>query len=160
MAEALARSSVAALLPDGSVSGGLTFTDLTLVKRAGVKVPGARAWLEKKGFGPLPKPNAAISGASGLLLAMLGETEALLLGTADGPPLWSFASGAALAPGAYPIPRGEGTFWITIAGPTAPEIVSRMSRCSPSVRPNGMTRGTTSRCAACCNTLVTRSRSF
>ena len=36
--------------------------------------------------------------------------------------MWSFGSGAALAPGAYPVPRAEGTFWITIAGESAPDM--------------------------------------
>lgn len=122
MMATLSRSPIAALLADWPIPGGLVFTDLTLAGRAGVKGPGARAWLEGQGYGPLPRPNAAMRGASGVLVAMLGETEALLLRTADTPPLWSFEFGAALAPGAYPIPRGEGSFWITISGPAAPEM--------------------------------------
>ena len=99
----------------------------------GVKGPGARAWLEGQGYGPLPRPNAAMRGTSGVLVAMLGETEALLLRTGDTPPLWSFGSGAALAPGAYPVPRGEGTFWITISGPATPEIFACV--CGVDLRP-------------------------
>ena len=129
----LSRSPIATLLADGPMSGGLAFTDLTLAARAGVKGPGARAWLEAQGYGPLPRPNAAMWGASGVLVAMLGETEALLLRTGDTPPLWSFGSGAALAPGAYPVPRGEGTFWIAISGPATPEIFACV--CGVDLRP-------------------------
>ena len=129
----LPRSPVAALLSDAAIPGGLAFTDLTLAARAGVKGPGARAWLEGQGYGPPLRPNSAIRDTSGILIAMLGETEALVLRTGDTPPLWSFGSGAALAPGAYPVPRGEGTFWITISGPAAPEMFA--SVCSVDLRP-------------------------
>ena len=122
MTETLSRSPLAALLSDGPSPGGFIWTDLTLAGRAGVKGPGARVWLEGRGYGPLPRPNSAMRGASGVLVAMLGETEALLLPTGDTPPLWSFGSGAPLAPGAYPVPRGEGTFWVTVSGPATPEM--------------------------------------
>ena len=96
MANTLARSPLAAILPGGSTAGGLAFTDLTLARRAGVKGPAARAWLDATGYGPLPAPNLAARRASdGLLVAMLGESEALLLDRAGTAPLWSFGSGAA-----------------------------------------------------------------
>ena len=95
---------------------GLVFEDRTLAPRAGVKGPGARDFLVGRGFGPLPPPNQAIRSSSGAVVAMLGASEALVLDPGATTPLWSFGTGAPLAPGAYPVPRGEGTFWVTIAG--------------------------------------------
>lgn len=109
-------SPLATLLPGPVTQGGLVFEDRTLAARAGVKGPGARAFLDDRGFDPLPSPNRAIRTSSGAVVAMLGESEALILDPAGKTTLWGFETGAALAPGAYPVPRGEGTFWITVAG--------------------------------------------
>jgi sarcosine oxidase subunit gamma len=116
MPEASARSRLAASIGNAGAHNGMAFTDLTLARRAGVKGPGAPGWLKENGYGPLPRPNRAVRHSSGLIVAMLGETEALLLdrpGTTD---LWSFGTGAAFASGVYPVPRAEGTFWIAISG--------------------------------------------
>ena len=134
MAEPLSRSPLASFLPGGSTAGGLAFADLTLAPRAGIKGPSARSWLEGAGYGSLPPPNFALRrGAGLLLLAMLGESEALLLDRTGGTPLWSFGSGAALAPGAYPVPRAEGAFWITVAGGRAPDMFATV--CAIDLRP-------------------------
>lgn len=116
------RSPLAALLPDAAMAGGLAFRDRTLAPRAGVKGPGTRDWLVAQGYGPLPLANGAARLASGLIVAMLSENEALILDVRGTTPLWAFASGARLARGAYPVPRGEGTFWITVTGEAAPAM--------------------------------------
>lgn len=53
---------------------------------------------------------------------MLGENEALLLDPNGRADLWSFETGAPLAPQVFPLPRAEGTFWITIEGRDAPAM--------------------------------------
>jgi sarcosine oxidase subunit gamma len=53
---------------------------------------------------------------------MLSENEALLLDTTSTTTLCSFGSGAEISAGVYPVPRGEGTFWVAISGRAAPDI--------------------------------------
>jgi sarcosine oxidase subunit gamma len=133
MTTALSRSPLTGLLPSASIVGGLDFSDLTLAPRAGVKGRNARAWLAERGYEPLPAPNFAMRGASGVLVAMLGESEALLLDRLGTARLWGFESGAAMAPGVYPVPRAEGTFWITVSGRKAPAMFA--SVCGVDLRP-------------------------
>jgi sarcosine oxidase subunit gamma len=134
MVPALDRSSLAALIPGRSDAGGVTFTDLSLKRRAGVKGPKARQWLESMGFGPLPPPNFAVRRASGALVVMLGENEALLLDAANKATMWSFGSGAAISPGVYPVPRREGTFWLAISGRSAADMFACV--CGVDLRPS------------------------
>ncbi len=132
-AGSLDRSPLATLLPGGAIHGGLVFEDRTLSPRAGVKGPGARDFLVGRGFGPLPPPNQAIRSPSGAVVAMLGASEALILDPGATTALWSFDTGAPLAPGAYPVPRGEGTFWVTVAGESAPAMFAMV--CGVDLRP-------------------------
>jgi sarcosine oxidase subunit gamma len=134
MAQPLHRSPLAALIADGRNVGGLVFTDLTLARRAGVKGPGTRRWLEDTGYGPLPSPNFAARSSAKLLVAMLGESEALLLDATSATTLWPFGLGAPVSPGVYPVPRGEGTFWVAISGRAAPDMFARV--CAVDLRLN------------------------
>jgi sarcosine oxidase subunit gamma len=118
------RSPLATFLPDSSMRGGLAFRDRTLAPRAGVKGPNTRNWLVAQGYRFPPPANVAVRLPSGLIIAMLGENEGLILDPDGTTPLWPFATGAALAPGVYPAPRGEGTFWITITGEAAPAMLA------------------------------------
>ncbi|MCP4382456.1 MAG: hypothetical protein GY798_13745 [Hyphomicrobiales bacterium] len=115
-ADTLHRSAIATLLPVATTRRGLVFEDRTLAPRAGIRGPGARGFLIGLGFDPLPPPNQAIRSSSGTVVAMLGASEALLLDLSATASLWSFGTGAPLAPGAYPVPRWEGTFWVTVKG--------------------------------------------
>jgi sarcosine oxidase subunit gamma len=122
MAAVHRRSPLATFLPGASTPGGLAFHDRTLAPRAGIRGPGTRNWLVAEGYRSPPPANMAVRLPSGLIVAMLGENEALFLDPDGTTPLWSFATGAAFAPGVYPVPRAEGTFWITIAGEAAPAM--------------------------------------
>lgn len=126
MAAVHSRSPLRGVLPEGLGKGGLVWTDLTLAPRAGVKGQGARAWLEAKGYGPLPLPNRAARHAAGPMVVMLGESEALLLDAGSSAPLWSFGTGAALAPRVYPMPRAEGTFWTAVSGAGAADMFASL----------------------------------
>jgi sarcosine oxidase subunit gamma len=134
MTPALVRSPLVALVPGRREVGGVTFTDLTLARRAGVKGPRTRQWLESMGFGPLPPPNFAVRSTSGALVVVLDESEALLLDAANKATLWSFGSGAAISPGVYPVPRGEGTFWVAISGRSAADMFACV--CGVDLRPS------------------------
>jgi sarcosine oxidase subunit gamma len=133
MTQSRYRSPLAALVPDGWSAVSLAFTDLTLARRAGVKGPRARRWLDDMGYRPLPPPNFAVRSLSGPLVVMLGESEALLLDAASRATLWSFGSGAAISPDVYPVPRAEGTFWVAISGRAAPDMFACV--CSVDLRP-------------------------
>lgn len=126
MALAHRRSPLAALLPDAATPNGLVFRDRTLAPRAGIKGPGTRNWLVAQGYRSPPPANQAVRLPSGLIVAMLGENEALILDPDGTAPLWSFSTGAPLAPGVYPTPRAEGTFWVTVAGAAAPAMFAML----------------------------------
>jgi len=129
----LHRSPLATLLPGPTTRSGLVFEDRTLAPRAGIKGPGARDFLVGRGFNPLPPPNQAIRSSSGTVVAMLAASEALVLDLAATTSLWSFGTGAPLAPGAYPVPRREGTFWVTVTGTGTFEMFAMV--CGVDLRP-------------------------
>jgi sarcosine oxidase subunit gamma len=118
------RSPLAALLPQEITRSGLAFRDRTLDPRAGIRGRGVGAWLVENGYGAAAPPNRAHRLDSGLVVAMLGEAEALFLDRAGAVSLWLYGSGAPLAPDVYPTPRAEGTFWITVSGVTAPAMLA------------------------------------
>lgn len=133
----LDRSPLAILLPGAVTRGGLVFEDRTLSSRAGVKGAGACEFLVNQGLGPLPPTNQAIRTASGAVVAMLGESEALILDPAAKADLWSFGTGAPLVPGAYPVPRAEGTFWVTVTGEGTSAMFAMV--CGVDLRPKAFT---------------------
>lgn len=78
--------------------------DLSFKRRAGVKGPGARAWLEELGIATPSRPNVWLRNDCGSLVARLGLTEYAVVGSAHGQALARMAA-ATLAPGVYPVAR-------------------------------------------------------
>lgn len=92
------------------VPGSVRIADASCFARAGVKGPGAAAWLAQRGVAVPPRPNSRAEAAGGLV-ARLGESEFLL---EDG-----YAAGAAAAlkadppsdaAGVYPVLRQDAAF--------------------------------------------------
>lgn len=82
--------------------------DLSALVRAGVKGPGAAAWLEARGV-PVPaQPNTWVAAGAGGLVARLARTEFLIEdGFEDAPAAGLVAELASAAPGVYPVPRQD-----------------------------------------------------
>ena len=78
--------------------------DLSFKRRAGVKGPGARAWLEAQGMATPAQPNRWQHTADGALVGRLGLTEYVVVDAADDAAM-ARLSQAAPAPGVYAVPR-------------------------------------------------------
>lgn len=82
--------------------------DLSALVRAGVKGPGAAAWLEAQGV-PVPQqPNTWLPCGAGGLVARLARTEFLVEDGFDGETAVRLKQALkAAAPGVYPVPRQD-----------------------------------------------------
>lgn len=86
--------------------------DLSFKRRAGVKGPGARAWLEALGLATPERPNSWVRTDCGSLVARLGLTEYAVVG-APGSAALERVSQAAPTPGVYPVPRFDAELLLT-----------------------------------------------
>ncbi|MBM3487874.1 MAG: hypothetical protein FJX67_14785 [Alphaproteobacteria bacterium] len=123
------------LVPTGAHDTGAptSLRDRSLEPRAGVKGPGAPAFLAAHGIVTDGIANRAARHPAGGLVAMLSGTEVLILGAAAAP-FADYGSGAPLAPGVYPVPRFGGTYWFSLAGPGAPALLATL--CGVDLRPH------------------------
>jgi len=85
----------------------LTITDHSLLPRAGVKGPGAAAWLEALGLKLPSLPNHWLELPQGGLVARLGQSEYLIDGNAE---VVRKITSAMRTPGVYPVLRQEASF--------------------------------------------------
>lgn len=96
--------------------------DLSFKRRAGVKGPGARAWLEELGIATPARPNAWLRSDCGSLVARLGLTEFAVVG-APGSPALAHMNAAVLPPGVYPVPRFDAD--LLLAGRQVHELLKQ-----------------------------------
>jgi len=85
----------------------LTITDHSLLPRAGVKGPGAAAWLEALGLTLPATPNAWLELPNGGLIARLGQSEYLVDGNTA---VVAAMAAAPRTPGVYPVLRQDASF--------------------------------------------------
>ncbi|MBA2723134.1 MAG: methylglutamate dehydrogenase [Methylibium sp.] len=78
--------------------------DLGFARRAGVKGPGARGWLEALGLPTPLQPNAWLRAECGSLVARLGLTEFAVVGVASSTAIAQMNATLPTA-GVYPVPR-------------------------------------------------------
>lgn len=96
--------------------------DLSFKRRAGVKGPGARAWLEELAIPTPARPNTWLRSDCGSLVARLGLTEFVVVGAANGSALSRMAA-AQPAPGVYPVPRFDAD--LLLAGRQVHELLKQ-----------------------------------
>lgn len=85
----------------------LTIADHSLLPRAGVKGPGAAAWLEALGLSLPSQPNHWLALPQGGLVARLGQSEYLIEGDAE---LIAKIAATPRTPGVYPVLRQDASF--------------------------------------------------
>jgi len=88
----------------------LTITDHSLLPRAGVKGPGAAAWLEALGLKLPATPNAWLELPNGGLIARLGQSEYLIDGNAE---VVAKIAATVRTPGVYPVLRQDASFLLS-----------------------------------------------
>lgn len=115
--------------------------DLSFRRRAGVKGPGAAAWLNALGIATPERPNSYLRMDDGTLVLRMGNAEFLVEDVAGGS---HAATMLATAPGAgvYPVPRYDAALVIT--GRNAIELTRQtcafdFASLSPSAQPLVMT---------------------
>lgn len=108
----------------------LGLADLSLLPRTGFKGWHALAWLREQGIAVPEANNRAGSLAGGGFAARLADTELLLTGPLDGA-ADTFdglltALGEAKPSGVYPVPRSDGSAWLTMTGRHAPSCMAKL----------------------------------
>ena len=96
----------------------LTIADYSLLPRAGVKGPGAAAWLEALGLSLPVTPNRWLALPQGGLVARLGQSEYLIDGNAE---VAGKLAATARTSGVYPVLRQDASF--SLAGSRVNELL-------------------------------------
>jgi len=109
------------------VSDLLTITDHSLLPRAGVKGPGAAAWLAALGLNLPASPNHWLELPQGGLVDRLGQSEYLIDGNAE---VVAKIAATARTPGVYPVLRQDASF--SISGSCVSELL--MQTCNVDFR--------------------------
>jgi sarcosine oxidase subunit gamma len=77
--------------------------DLSFTRRAGLKGPGAAAWLQERGMATPDRPNSWVRAQCGSLVARLGLTEYVVVASSDSPGLQTALR--QVPRGVYPVAR-------------------------------------------------------
>lgn len=112
---------------EGSPATGsptLILADASPLQRAGLKGPGAAAWLNARGVSVPPRANAWSPLNGGGLVARLGRTEFLIEdGASDSVAVELRTHLAASAPGVYPVLRQDAS--LVLRGPLVHELFAQ-----------------------------------